>query len=73
MTTQFFYSEILKNNTKRAILFMPKDENQDATIAKNALMNKVDPVDSNIHLSKVKKVNNGGFLLVVAIIRITRN
>lgn len=57
------YADILKNKTSPAVIIHPKDPNQDYSKTKSDLLEKVNPASSNINLSKVVSVKNGGLLI----------
>ena len=65
------YSEIVKNKTNPAVIIQPKSQGQDFSKTKSELLQKINPVNSNIQLSKVVNVKNGGILVSCA--NITEN
>nr|CAI5828984.1 unnamed protein product [Callosobruchus analis] len=56
------YADVLKNTTIPAVIIEPESE-QDAANTKSVIMQKINPVDSNLHISKIKQVKNGGILV----------
>jgi hypothetical protein len=57
------YSAIVKNKTDPAIIIKPKDSSQSSTITKSDLTKKVNPLDSQLHIRKVKDLGGGGVLV----------
>lgn len=57
------YSDVLKNKTHPAVIVKPKNTEQPITQTKSDVMRHINPIESNIQLSKVKSVKNGGFLI----------
>lgn len=57
------YSDVLKNKSQPAIIIRPKNQDQSIAQTKADINNKINPIDVNIKLSKVKNVKNGGVLI----------
>ena len=57
------YSEIIKNKTQPAVIIKPKNTEQSAAKTKTDIKKNINPVDSQLSLSKVKNVKNGGLLI----------
>lgn len=57
------YSEIIKNKTQPAVIVKPKNTEQSTTKTKMDINRNINTVDSNLKVSKVKNVKNGGILL----------
>jgi hypothetical protein len=57
------YSAIVKNKTDPAIIIRPKDSTQSSTITKSDLTKKVNPLDSQLHIRKVKDLRSGDVLV----------
>lgn len=57
------FSDIVKNKSKPAVIIEPKDANQDSQKTKSDIASTINPVDSDIHISKVKSVKHGGILV----------
>lgn len=57
------YSEIVKNKTNPAVIIQPKNHGQEYSRTKSELLQKINPVNSNLQFSKVVNVNNGGILV----------
>lgn len=55
------YSHITSN--KSMVVVKPRNANQANAKTKQDLMNCINPVDSNIRVSKVKNISNGGILI----------
>lgn len=56
---QFHMQMLQKNNTNPALLILPKDQKQSNNNTKSELFDKVDPLNTDIHLTKVKNTKNG--------------
>ena len=61
--TQPRYSDILKNNTQPASIIQPKNLEQPPSQTKSDILQQINPSQSNIQLSKVKNLKNGGILI----------
>lgn len=57
------YSDILKNNTQPAIVIQPKNVEQPISQTKSEITQNLNPSQSNIQLSRVKNLKNGGVLI----------
>lgn len=57
------YSDILKNKTNPAVIIQPRNQSQEYSQTRSELLKKINPVSSNIQLSKVVNVKNGGVLV----------
>lgn len=57
------YASVVRNTTTPAVLVVPKDQSQSGTKTKSALLENIDPLELDVHLSQVKDVKNGGVLV----------
>ena len=57
------YSEIIKNKTQPAVIVKPKNSQQPVTKTKVDINKNINTVDSNLTLSKVKNMKDGGVLV----------
>lgn len=57
------YADIVRSKTEPVVIVKPKNPNQQNSQTKADIMQRINPVDSNIQLSKVKNVKNGGVVI----------
>lgn len=57
------YSKVVRNNTQPAVLITPKNQQQTNTQTKQDIAENIDPAVTQLKISKVKAVNNGGLLI----------
>lgn len=57
------YSEVLKNNTTPAVIIRPKNHEQTSSQTRIDILENINPLDTNLNISKVKEVKNGGILV----------
>lgn len=55
------YSQVVDN--KSMVIIKPKNSEQPNAQTKSDIMNNLNPIDLNIHVSKVKNLSNGGILI----------
>lgn len=60
---QVKYSDVVRNKTQPAVIINPKDTSQSYSQTKSEIMRYVDPTSSDIQLSRVKTVKDGGILI----------
>lgn len=57
------YSDVVNNKAQPAVLIKPKNQSQSNAKTKQDMLENINPVDSQIQLSKVKHINHGGILV----------
>lgn len=57
------YADALKNKSQPAVIVLPKNQNQSNIQTKSDIKEKINPIESNLKLSKVRNVKNGGILI----------
>lgn len=57
------YSDILKNKTQPAVIVLPKNPDQSVSKTKCDMLEKIDPINSELQFTKVKTVKNGGMVI----------
>ena len=57
------YSDIMMNKTKPAIIIKPKNKEEKLDKTKSVISSNINPVESNIQISKVRNTKDGGVLI----------
>lgn len=57
------YAKIVRNKAQPAIIVKPKDSSQEHAKTKTDMLNEINPADSNIQLSRIRTVKDGGVLI----------
>ncbi|KAJ3640291.1 hypothetical protein Zmor_003600 [Zophobas morio] len=57
------YSDIMKNKTNPAVIIKPKHKEQHVEETKSVISNSINPVETNLQISKVRKTKDGGVLI----------
>lgn len=57
------YSDIMMNKTKPAIIITPKDKGEKLDKTKSVISSNLNPVESNVQISKVRNTKHGGVLI----------
>lgn len=57
------YSDIVKNKTEPAVLIVPKNSSQLPNQLKSDMLDNINPVENNLHLSRVRTTKDGGLLV----------
>lgn len=63
VSSQPSYSDVLKNKTQPAVIILPKNPDQSISKTKCDLMSQINPANSELQLSRVKNVKNGGMVI----------
>lgn len=62
-TKKLNYAQIARNKAQPGVIIKPKDNKQECSKTKSDVVKEICPADSNIQLSKLRTVKEGGLLL----------
>lgn len=57
------YADVLKNKAMPAVIIKPKNQEQNNSQTKTDILQNINPADTNIQITKIKNIRNGGVLI----------